>query len=430
MKSFLNFFNLVLVTLLVTNLSAQIQYTRANNQDGLHVFEPSKNDMTEYTGFKLHIGGAFTQGYQNLSHENSDTITVVTRKLYKMSGGFNLAQANLNFDVQLGDGIRMFLENYMAARHHNEFWVKGGYIQIDKLPMFGNPEWYTKYFRVKLGHMEVNYGDQHFRRSDGGNTIFNPFAENHIVDQFATEIGGEVYVFPADGFMLMAGMTGGLIRNDIFDYSTNPAGAVQKRNPAILLKAAYDKQQSEDLRFRLSASMYTNSETPRSTIYSGDRTGSNYYGVMENTAFNATSNFSSGRFSPGTYNSVTAIMINPFVKYQGVELFGSYEIANGKAITETEDRKTTQLAFEGVFRFLSNEQAFIGARYNTVTSRLSGYTTDVDITRLTFAGGWFPTKNLLLKGEYVTQDFEGFKGNDIRNEGKFSGVVIQAVVGF
>jgi len=430
MKSFLNFFNLVLVTLLVTNLSAQIQYTRANNQDGLHVFEPSKNDMTEYTGFKLHIGGAFTQGYQNLSHENSDTITVVTRKLYKMSGGFNLAQANLNFDVQLGDGIRMFLENYMAARHHNEFWVKGGYIQIDKLPMFGNPEWYTKYFRVKLGHMEVNYGDQHFRRSDGGNTIFNPFAENHIVDQFATEIGGEVYVFPADGFMLMAGMTGGLIRNDIFDYSTNPAGAVQKRNPAILLKAAYDKQQSEDLRFRLSASMYTNSETPRSTIYSGDRTGSNYYGVMENTAFNAASNFSSGRFSPGTYNSVTAIMINPFVKYQGVELFGSYEIANGKAITETEDRKTTQLAFEGVFRFLSNEQAFIGARYNTVTSRLSGYTTDVDITRLTFAGGWFPTKNLLLKGEYVTQDFEGFKGNDIRNEGKFSGVVIQAVVGF
>lgn len=430
MKSFLNFFNLVLVTLLVTNLSAQIQYTRANNQDGLHVFEPSKNDMTEYTGFKLHIGGAFTQGYQNLSHENSDTITVVARKLYKMSGGFNLAQANLNFDVQLGDGIRMFLENYMAARHHNEFWVKGGYIQIDKLPMFGNPEWYTKYFRVKLGHMEVNYGDQHFRRSDGGNTIFNPFAENHIVDQFATEIGGEVYVFPADGFMLMAGMTGGLIRNDIFDYSTNPAGAVQKRNPAILLKAAYDKQQSEDLRFRLSASMYTNSETPRSTIYSGDRTGSNYYGVMENTAFNAASNFSSGRFSPGTYNSVTAIMINPFVKYQGVELFGSYEIANGKAITETEDRKTTQLAFEGVFRFLSNEQAFIGARYNTVTSRLSGYTTDVDITRLTFAGGWFPTKNLLLKGEYVTQDFEGFKGNDIRNEGKFSGVVIQAVVGF
>ncbi|MBK8668712.1 MAG: hypothetical protein IPN89_04290 [Saprospiraceae bacterium] len=79
---------------------------------------------------------------------------------------------------------------------------------------------------------------------------------------------------------------------------------------------------------------------------------------------------------------------------------------------------------------MSNEQAFIGARYNTVTSRLSGYTTDVDVTRLTFAGGWFPTKNLLLKGEFVNQKYEGFKGNDIRNGGKFNGVVIEAVVGF
>jgi hypothetical protein len=395
----------------------------------MHVFEPSKADTVIYDGFKLRIGGAFTQGYQNLKHENADTITVIANKLYQMSGGFNLAAANLNLDVQLGDGIRMFLENYMASRHHNEFWVKGGYIQIDKLPMFGNPEWYTKYFRVKLGHMEVNYGDSHFRRSDGGNAIFNAFAENTIVDQFATEIGGEIYAFPTDGLMFMFGMTNGLIRNDIRDYEANPSGGVTKKAPAILLKAAYDKSIS-DVRVRLSASMYSNSETPRSTIYSGDRTGSNYYGVLENTAFNASSNFSSGRFNPGTYNSVTAISINPFVKYKGFEVFGTYEIANGKAIAETEDRKTTQLAVEGVYRFLANEQLFLAARYNTVSSRLSGYAEDVTINRTSLAAGWFPTKNLLLKGEIVNQDYEGFKGNDIRNGGKFNGLVIQAVVGF
>ncbi len=111
--------------------------------------------------------------------------------------GFNLAQANLNFDIQIQDGIRVFLENYMSSRHHNEFWVKGGYIQIDKLPMFGNPEWFTKYLRVKIGHFQPNFGDFQYRRSDGGNTIFNPFAENLILDAFTTEIGGEVYVFPS-----------------------------------------------------------------------------------------------------------------------------------------------------------------------------------------------------------------------------------------
>jgi len=429
MRNFIKFSSLMIVALFATSLSAQLQYARPNNQDGLHVFEPSKADATPYEGFKLQIGGNFTQGFQSLSHENADTFKLASKKLYAMSAGFNLAAANLNFDVQLGDGIRMLLENYMASRHHNEFWVKGGYIQIDKLPMFGNPEWYTKYFRVKIGHMEVNYGDTHFRRSDGGNTFFNAFGENNIMDQFATEIGGEVYIFPAEGLMLMGGLTNGLIRNDIFDYSTNAAGSVQKRNPAIILKAAYDKK-SDDLRYRLSASMYTNSETPRSTIYSGDRTGSNYYGVLENTSFKAIDNFTSGRFSPGTLNSVTAIMINPFVKYQGMEVFGTYEIANGKGITETENRKTTQVSVEGIYRFLKNEQAFIGVRYNTVASRLAGYTEDVNINRLAFAAGWYPTRNLLLKGEYVTQQYDGFKGTDIRNQAKFQGILIQASVGF
>jgi hypothetical protein len=435
MKSLINLFSFLVVTLFVTSLSAQIQYTRANNQDGMHVFEPSKMDATEYQGFKLDIGGAFTQGFQALGHSNADTFKLATKKLYALGNGFNLAAANLNFDVQLGDGIRMFLENYMASRHHNEFWVKGGYIQIDKLPMFGNPEWFTKYVRVKLGHMEVNYGDQHFRRSDGGNTIFNPFVENHIVDQFATEIGGEVYLFPADGIMLMAGMTNGLIRNDIFDYgsnpTTNPQLLVQKKNPAILLKAAYDKQASDKLRYRLSASLYSNSQTPRSTLYSGDRTGSNYFGVMELTSFtNGTSPFTSGRFSPGNFNSITAFIINPFVKYQGLEVFGSYEVANGKTIAESAKRKTSQLAVEAVYRFLANEQVFLGARYNTVTSRLQGFTSDVGVNRFALAAGWFPTKNLLLKGEYVNQNYEDFPGTDFRNQGNFKGLVVQAVVGF
>ncbi len=41
--------------------------------------------------------------------------------------------------------------------------------------------------------MEINYGDAHFRRSDGGNTFWNPFLENNIMDAFTTEIGAELY---------------------------------------------------------------------------------------------------------------------------------------------------------------------------------------------------------------------------------------------
>src|SRR5690606_40691350 len=51
-----------------------------------------------------------------------------------------------------------------------------------------------EYVTLKVGHMEINYGDAHFRRSDNGNAFYNPFIENHILDAFTTEIGGELYV--------------------------------------------------------------------------------------------------------------------------------------------------------------------------------------------------------------------------------------------
>lgn len=438
MKTLFKISSLLLFVLFISKSTAQIQYARDYNQNGINVFEPSKKDSLPYEGFKLKIGGSFRQSYQMLNHENSDS----SAALYALGNGFNLAAANLNFNVQLGDGIQIFLENYMAARHHNEFWVKGGYIQIDKLPMFGNPDWFTKYARVKIGHMEINYGDTHFRRSDGGNAIFNPFVENNIIDQFATEIGGEVYIYPMDGLMLMAGLTNGLIRNNIRDYDANPvigtgkADSITAKNPSIILKAAYDKQM-DDVRFRLSASMYSNSSSPGITLYSGDRTGSGYFGVVEAAAWaNGTADFTSGRFNPGMTNKLTAIIFNPFIKYKGLEFFGTYETATGKTVNEKPeaydgaDRKTTQLSGELVYRFLANEQLFLAGRYNTITSRLANATSDVEISRIAVSAGWFPTKNLLLKGEYVTQTYDGFKGADIRNGAKFNGITIEAVVGF
>jgi hypothetical protein len=122
--------------------------------------------------------------------------------------------------------------------------------------------------------------------------------------------------------------------------------------------------------------------------------------------------------------------------FKGLEFFGTFEQATGKTVNEKPDaydganRKTTQMAGELIYRFLANEQLFIGAKYNKVTSRLSGYTDDVNVTRTAIAAGWFPTKNLLLKGEYVNQKYDGFKGTDIRSGAKFNGLVIEAVVGF
>jgi hypothetical protein len=443
-------FLLAFTFLLPIGMYAQkgIQFNRPADQHGVNVFETTKADTVEYSGLKLKIGGNFTQQFQSISHSNTadennfpfGAGTVDLNKLYPLGPGFNLATANLNFDIQLEDGIRVKLENYMSSRHHPEFWVKGGYIQVDKLPMFGSPQWFTDHVTVKFGHFGINYGDQQFRRSDNGNTFYNPFVGNYIMDAFATEIGGEIYVWPVKNLFVMFGMTNGLINGDVKDY-----GTIEK-NPSILGKLGYDSQISEDLRFRLSASFYTNSGTTRNTLYAGDRAGSRYYFVMEPeyyrnfraggavTASSADNRFTSARISPDFTSNVTAISVNPFVKFKGLELFGTYEMSKGRNATEfgndDENREFSQLAGELIYRFLEREQLFIAGRYNKVSGRLAGYTEDVSVDRTQIALGWYTTPNMMVKLEYVTQNYNDFVSTDYRSGGKFSGFMLEAAIAF
>jgi hypothetical protein len=509
-----------------------IQNWRPYDKRGINVFETKKNDSVQFDGVKVRIGAGFTQGFQSFSHQNStrallaDQVGAVTtywiqddngnfinratgaaapgtftqsnrvygawlytpdpdgapntqrvltnsNQLYEMQGGYPLAQANLYFDVQLADGVRLHLANYMASHHHNEFWVKGGYIQVDKVDFLNN-DFMSQLWNnmtLKVGHMEINYGDAHYRRSDGGMTFYNPFIENNIMDAFTTEIGAEVYWMKND-ITLMMGYTDGEIQGNV----TKP----NDRKPNLYWKAAYDKQFSDDLRFRLSGTLLNTKSSIRNTLFGGDRTGSNYQFVMDNNAATVTGQFTSGRFNPGITDNVTAWVLNPFLKFKGFELFGTYEVVKGNTAMENgeiqfvdadnndgtarpvfgklDDRKATQLAVDVLYRFGSSEQFYIGGKYNKVNAEIvlgqaanpssaymyQGDRYDVSIARTAFGGGWFATKNILLKGEYVMQKYTdfpeffdnfstsatGYKDSSMFANGKFDGFVIQGVIAF
>lgn len=402
-------------------------YYRPHDQRGINVFETTKEaDEIPYTGPRLRLGAGFTQQFQGLKHKNTSSPAAA---LYEMGPGFNLAQANLYFDIQLADGIRLDVTTYLSARHHNETWVKGGFIQFDKLPFKGK-FWddLMELVTIKIGHMEINYGDQHFRRTDGGNAIYNPFIENYIVDAFSTEIGGEVYV-QKNGLFGMLGVTNGTINSSISKQAEDATGN-KKKNPAIYLKAGIDKTLENDLRLRFSGSYYLNNKSQRNVLYAGDRTGSNYWGVLEAAGADLKANFTSGRFSPNFTRNVSAAMLNGFVKYKGAELFATYETSKGNAATETTKRKMNQYAVDAIYRIGARENVFAGIRYNAVSAEMPGATDDVKINRFAIAGGWFVTKNVLLKGEIVNQQYKNFATTDIRNGGKFNGYVIEAVIGF
>lgn len=415
-------------------------YWRPYDKTGINVFEtPKTSDPVAFDGLRVRFGAGFTQQFQGLKHSNDNALNNQgTNKLYPIKPGFMTAQANLYLDVQLADGIRLNLTSYLSSRHHNETWVKGGYIQFDKLPFKGKFwEDLMEITTIKMGHMEINYGDAHFRRSDGGHALYNPFMESYIMDAFATEIGGEVYV-QKNGFFGMGGVTNGMIKGHIDSVGPTAQDDDVRRAPSLYAKGGFDKQLNRNLRVRLSGSIYHNSSQAGSglTLYSGDRTGSNYQNIMEvwkdkdGVVKASTAMYASGRFNPGFSKKLDAVMLNGFVKFYGLELFGTYETAQGRTNKETNVRKANQYAVDGVYRFGKEENLYVGVRYNSANATLAGMADDVTINRFAVAGGWFIVKNLLLKAEYVDQRYKNFPAADYRSGGKFNGYVIEAVVGF
>ncbi len=398
-----------------------IRYIRPQDKRGLNVFETTKEAGAEFKGFKVDVGAAFTSQVQDLSHNNTAT-RIDANRLANIGFGYNNSNANLYLHAQLAPGIRVALTSYLSSRHHNETWVKDGYLQIDESPIdFAPLTALMQYVTLRVGHFEINYGDAHFRRSDNGNALYNPFVGNYIMDAFTTEIGAEVYV-KAKGMMAMGAITGGEIRGTVL--------SPQQRGQAYIGKLGFDRQVNKDLRLRLTGSVYHTGKALNNTLYGGDRAGSRYYYVMENMAATESAQFTSGLINPGFRNQVTAMQVNPFVKLRGLELFGVIERAEGKALAETTERAWRQHAVDAVYRFLPDEQAFIGVRYNKAEGAVVGVTGDVGARRWQVGGGWFVLPGLMVKAEYVNQKYHGYPVTNIRNGGRFKGFMFEGIVAF
>lgn len=295
------------------------------------------------------------------------------------------------------------------------------------------------------------------------------------MDAFATEIGAEADV-NVNGIVAVAGISTGQIKGDqsapTVGAGNNIAGVLDtltdgSRRPAILAKLGYDGKLLDDkLRVRITGSMYYTAGSTGVTLYGGDRGGSQYWGVMDNTLSGSTFTkdniaFTSGRYNPSFGDKIMSTMGNLFLEYKindkmSIESFTTIESSKGRGKTEaTGERNASQFASDLILKY---GDVYVGGRFNTVTSQqylatdLANVTQvpsgapagtaavdfvgqtkgmyDVTISRIAISAGWFLTKNVLAKVEYTTQNYGGFLYNDIRHDGKFNGIVAQAVIGF
>ncbi len=414
---------ILFIILISATLSAQeksLQNWRPNDQRGINVFENPVEDTVVFDGFTVRVGGDFAMQFQGLDQSNE------AGTLLELGTDFNLPSANLNLDVQLLNGMRMHLRTYLSSRHHVDAWIKGGYFQITNLDFVqpGFLEDLMQYTNVKVGLDEINYGDAHFRRTDNARAIFNPFIGNYIMDSFATEAFGEITV-QRNGLLAVIGITNGKMNQNVVVNENSD------NKPSFYGKLGFDREFDEDLRLRLTGSWYMNNGTTTGTwLYGGDRAGARYFNVLHTE--------DQGGSFDGRYNSrftkLLALQLNPFVKYGGFEFFGIFERANGRnEFTDPEDKEGafTQLAGEMLYRFGPAENFFIGGRYNTVEGKMrESHTDDLKINRLNIGGGWFITKNVLTKIEYVHQSYDGDAWTGRFAGAEFSGFNIEAVIGF
>ncbi|MEQ8424310.1 MAG: hypothetical protein RIA63_06340, partial [Cyclobacteriaceae bacterium] len=278
----------------------------------------------------------------------------------------------------------------------------------------------------------------HFRRTDNARALYNPFVGNYIMDSFSTEAFGSVTV-QNNGLLVVLGVTNGKLNQNVTMSSSSD------NKPSFFGKVGFDKQMNDDLRLRLTGSWYINHGTTTGTwLYGGDRGGSRYYNIMAVAAdpsatppVTAQGGDFDGRFN-SRFVKLTAIQVNPFIKFQGLEFFGIYEVAGGSeeftSPSADKEGSFTQIAGELLYRFGSTDQFYFGGRYNTISGKMrESATEDMKINRVNFGGGYFLTKNVLTKLEYVKQNYEGnaWTGSNARFlGGEFKGVMIEAVISF
>jgi hypothetical protein len=220
----------------------------------------------------------------------------------------------------------------------------------------------------------------------------------------------------------MAALMGGEVKGTVRTPS--------QRSPSYIGKLGFDRQINPDVRVRVTGSFYTTRKSASNTLYTGDRAGSRYVGVMENTAWSETSNAWSGNVRPGFSHNVTAVQVNPFVKLRGLEVFGVIEQAKGRAASESVDRTWKQQAVDVVYRALPGEPVYLGFRYNRARGALAGISNDVGVNRWQLAAGWFILPGLLVKLEQVHQKYVDFPATSIYKGGWFKGHMVEGVIAF
>lgn len=351
----------------------------------------------------------------------------------KLTPGMQTAFGDLGFLGKFGkkEEIEMYFDLYLASRNHpSSTYGNQGYLVIRGIPEnLGNPRILKAIFSkidVKAGAFLVEFGDQDMHRSNNAIVQKNPLVGNFVVDPNFVSVGVQVMSKPGR-YGWLIGATNG---TNTEDFQTGRGNALNAKIYAYPIKP-----------LRTSLSFYTVShdETPavggsRATLFSGNRSGERYGAVLGGGQ-------APGGVLLGVQKEVNAAQFDmTFDGDSPIKLYGHYGVAkdsdtNGSGPGRPEE-SWSYYAGDVVYKF--NPAIYAAARYSAANAtKISNLDSNAKVNRIQVGGGLWLTRNLLVKVEYVTQKYNGFRSGDMVNNGiqasrdpKFSGMVAEVSFSF
>jgi hypothetical protein len=372
---------------------------------------------TEQTKLYLNVATAGT--LQALQHH--DVFNAQGVKLGRLEPGFQNAFGDFGFLAKFGkeQEIEVYFDMYLSSRNHpSTTYGNEGYLVLHGIPgelqSLRFLDGLFDHIDVKAGHFLIDFGDQRFHRSNNAWAQQNPLVGNFVIDPNIVTIGMELRGKEDRPFRWVLGVSNGTTTEDFndgrgFEYHVKLTAVPVE---GLRLSGSYLAADHSD-------------NPPRGVaggsgiqFFSGNRSGERYGAILGGGQ-------APGGVLPQAGEKLTAWQLD--ATWKGtlpLELYGHYGWTEDADLNGSLPGKPkeewTYYAADAVWRF--TDRLYGAARYSAgVADAINGAPSDGRVDRYQIGGGYWFGSHMLIKLEYVQQEYKDFAANVVQNNGILAG---------
>ncbi len=345
--------------------------------------------------------------------------------------GFQTPFGNLDFMATIPGKMDVFFDVFLSSRpDQSKVYGDQGFIVLKQLPgpfADGPLASLFNYINVKAGAFIVDFGDNNYHRSNNANVQENPLVGNPLVDSSTEEIGAEAYSTRGPVYGLV-GLTSGSTAEH-FDYGSRPAVLAKIWGyplPHLRLSASVYYSNLDGFANGANASMPGAGEQ-RNEIMDLIRSGGVYGGV-----FGGGWDGDPGQITPLNGYDVQAYQTDLTWNYWPWEMYSFVGWTQDSSYGE----RWLYGSFQSVYHI--NSSLYLAGRFSyAIAGAVNGVQSSGWVDRFEVGGGYWLTKSLLAKLEYVYEQYNNFQPSagdvdavDAYRNPRFSGIVFETSFAF